>query len=61
MKIIEKVWDSIEDYKYTAIELGEDDDGNEIEFEYTDWTVDAGEIRRDLFPILIEIYGRNPF
>jgi len=58
LKILQKVSDEIEGYR-EYIHYGEDDDGEIIEIE--EETVDANDIRRDIFSGVVEIYGGLPW
>jgi len=57
LAILGRVSDAIDDYRETF--FGEDDDGDEIQWQET--AADAADIRREVFSAVFEIYGRLPW
>ena len=57
LAILQKVSDEVEGYRETFFDV--DEDGDEVE--WTEETVPAEEIRRDLFAVVYEIYGHLPW
>ena len=55
--VLAEVSDGIDDYRETV--YGEDEDGDEVEWQET--VADACDIRREVFAAVIEIYGHLPW
>ncbi len=57
LAVLERVSDAIDDYRETF--YGEDEDGDEVEWQET--IAEASEIRREVLAPVFEIYGRLPW
>ncbi len=57
LTVLGRVSGAIDDYRETF--YGEDEDGDEVEWQET--VAEASEIRREVFAAVFEIYGRLPW
>ncbi len=57
LAVLSRVSDAIDDYRETF--YGEDEDGDEVEWQET--VAEASEISREVFAVVFEIYGRLPW
>ncbi len=57
LAVLERVSGHVEDYRATS--FGEDEDGDEVEWQET--VAEASDIRREVFAVVFEIYGRLPW
>ncbi len=57
LRVLSEVSDAVDDCRETF--WGEDEDGEEVEWEET--VAEASDIRREVFAVVFEIYGRLPW